>query len=271
MNEPRLVPSADLCDCLDPNETSVTAIFDESVDTDEVMERLTKLADVVVPRGAQVLDAGCGAVVRVPLSPAKQATIVGIDISAQRLERNAAVHQKVHADLETVPLPADHYDLVVCWDVLEHLSDPRHTLARLVRATRPDGMIVIAMPNLLSLKGVITKLTPYRVHVWYHRRVLGWEHAGRDDVGPFRTPFRLSLRPRAVVRELAELGVEPVLAVYHRTKAMEIIRAQRGLLGVVIGAASAVLRVVSLGRFRTRDADVVIVGRRPADSVAADG
>ncbi len=246
-------------------------IFDESFGTDEVLERVDKLADVALPPGARVLEAGCGSIVRVQLSPAKQATITGIDVSEKQLGRNTALHEKVHADLEAVQLPSGRYDLVVCWDVLEHLSDPRRTLARLVEATRPDGMFVIGMPNLLSLKGLVTKLTPYRVHVWYHRRILGWEHAGRDDVGPFRTPFRISLRPRVVVRDLAELGFEPVLAVYHRTKAMDIIRSQRGLLAAAIGAASWVLRVVSLGRIRTRDADVVIVARRRADSVAADG
>ena len=240
----------------------MTDIFEETLGTDEVLERVGKLADVALADDPQVLEAGCGSVVRVRLSPTKRATITGIDISERQLGRNVALDHQIHADLESVTLPTGGFDLVVCWDVLEHLSDPTTTLSRLVEATAPDGMVVIGMPNLLSLKGLVTKLTPYRVHVWYHRRILGWAHAGEDDLGPFRTPFRLSLRPRSVLRQLRRLGLEPVLAVYHRTAAMEIIRSQQGPLSVAIGAASGVLRIVSFGRIRTADADVVIMARR---------
>jgi hypothetical protein len=107
------------------------------------------------------------------------------------------------------------------------------------------------------------------VHVWYYRRVLGWEDAAHGDGGPFATPFRLSLQPRSLLRRLVELGLEPVMVVYRRTHAMETISAQRGLLGFAIGVASAVLRVVSFCRIRTRDADVVLVARRVRSSRTA--
>jgi 2-polyprenyl-3-methyl-5-hydroxy-6-metoxy-1,4-benzoquinol methylase len=243
----------------------VTELFVETLPTEQVLRRIRGLVDVALPReGVEVLEAGCGSVVRIDISPRKRAVVTGVDISARQLERNQGLDCKVHDDLERTTFPDDQYDLVVCWDVLEHLAAPRTTLARLVATMKADGLLVIGVPNLLSVKGLITKLTPHSVHIWYHRRILGWDRAGTDDIGPFRTPFRTSLRPRALVRDLAALGLEPVLAVHHRTEAMDIIRAQRGLLGIAIRTVSAVLRVVSLGRVRTTDADVVIVARRAA-------
>jgi SAM-dependent methyltransferase len=251
-------------------QSATTGLFEETLSTDEVLKRLARLVDISLPHAAEVLDAGCGSTMRIAIAQAKHVTVTGIDISEKQLRRNEALHRKVHADLETVDLPSGRYDLVVCWDVLEHLFDPVTTLARLVDATAPGGLLVIAMPNLLSLKGIVAKLTPYTVHVWYYRRVLGWKDAGQDDDGgPFATPFRLSLQPRSLLRRLVELGLEPVMVVYRRTHAMETISAQRGLLGFAIGVASAVLRVVSFCRIRTRDADVVLVARRVRSSRTA--
>lgn len=53
-------------------------------------------------------------------------------------------------DIET-PLPAAHesrYDLVICLGGLHYSIDPRRSLAEMVRALRPGGEIVLAVPWL---------------------------------------------------------------------------------------------------------------------------
>jgi SAM-dependent methyltransferase len=58
------------------------------------------------------------------------------------------------ADLAgTVPLESGKYDLVLCVDVLEHLLDPTHCLEEARRILKPDGLLVVNVPNHFSLSG----------------------------------------------------------------------------------------------------------------------
>ena len=58
------------------------------------------------------------------------------------------------ADLAgTVPLESGKYDLVLCVDVLEHLLDPTHCLEEAQRILKPDGLLVVNVPNHFSLSG----------------------------------------------------------------------------------------------------------------------
>jgi SAM-dependent methyltransferase len=50
--------------------------------------------------------------------------------------------------LETVDLAPDSLDVVSLWHVLEHMPDPRATLARLRQLLQPEGILVIEVPNI---------------------------------------------------------------------------------------------------------------------------
>ncbi len=49
--------------------------------------------------------------------------------------------------IETAPEPDHPYDLVVAWMVLEHLHDPVLALQKLRSWTKPDGWLVVSVPN----------------------------------------------------------------------------------------------------------------------------
>lgn len=49
-------------------------------------------------------------------------------------------------DLKRDPLPASRYDVVVCFDVLEHIPKPLRVLRRIRRAMRRDGLLAIHAP-----------------------------------------------------------------------------------------------------------------------------
>ena len=48
---------------------------------------------------------------------------------------------------ETLPFAADHFDVVVCIDVHEHLDDPEPITREIHRVTSPAGRIIITVPN----------------------------------------------------------------------------------------------------------------------------
>lgn len=47
-----------------------------------------------------------------------------------------------------VALPDAHFDLITIWHVLEHTEDPSAVIAKLARALRPDGVLVVEVPNV---------------------------------------------------------------------------------------------------------------------------
>lgn len=47
-----------------------------------------------------------------------------------------------------LPFPEEHFDCIICADVLEHLVEPSEALRKLGRVLAPDGSIVISIPNI---------------------------------------------------------------------------------------------------------------------------
>jgi SAM-dependent methyltransferase len=56
-------------------------------------------------------------------------------------------HAPLVGPLLGLTLPEQHYDVVTLWHVLEHLPYPGLAIARLLRLLKPDGILVIAVPN----------------------------------------------------------------------------------------------------------------------------
>jgi SAM-dependent methyltransferase len=99
-----------------------------------------------LPRGV-ALDAACGTGRHSAYLATLGHTVIGVDSSSAMLER---AREKVPdgefhvADLEKLPLPDDHVDLVVCALALMHVPDLDAVLAELVRVLRPGGHLVIS-------------------------------------------------------------------------------------------------------------------------------
>ena len=56
---------------------------------------------------------------------------------------------RVHnTDLTSAKLPRGRFDAITFWDSLEHLPNPRAILGEAARLLRPDGIVVIGLPNL---------------------------------------------------------------------------------------------------------------------------
>ena len=161
----------------------------EAPDGETARQPVQLLVDELLAPGSRVvLEAGCGSASHLRLNGLGR--LVGIDISAIQLERNQSLDERVHGDLETHRFPANSFDLIIVWDVLEHLDRPVAALDNLVAAARPGALLVVAVPNLLSLKGLVTKLTPQWVHTAAVRRAYPYWPRDEEDVGPFPTRLR---------------------------------------------------------------------------------
>jgi SAM-dependent methyltransferase len=116
-----------------------------------------------LPPGAQVLDVGCGrGVILGPLADLGfQAH--GVEISAEAARgADPRAEVRIAPRLRDAGYEAGRFDEVVIWHVLEHLRDPRGTLAEAFRILRPGGRLVVAVPNLSSLQARWTGAA------WFH-------------------------------------------------------------------------------------------------------
>jgi SAM-dependent methyltransferase len=114
--------------------------------------------------GKRVLDAGCGTGYGAELLAREgAAAVVGVDIDEQAFDRTQAVAGAVtfrKADLRELPADLGDFDVVVCFEVLEHIDDPTTALDRLAGVLRPDGVLVVSSPN----KDVYPPGNPYHKH-----------------------------------------------------------------------------------------------------------
>jgi 2-polyprenyl-3-methyl-5-hydroxy-6-metoxy-1,4-benzoquinol methylase len=102
--------------------------------------------------GARVLDAGCGTGYGAAmLAEAGAAEVVGVDVAEAVVEaarsRAGARLAFSRADLVRLPFEAGSFDVVTCFEVIEHVLDPVAVLAELARALAPDGVLAISSPN----------------------------------------------------------------------------------------------------------------------------
>jgi ubiquinone/menaquinone biosynthesis C-methylase UbiE len=104
-------------------------------------------------RNMRTLDVGCGtgAVTRVMASIAAPGCVMGVDISASRLEQArkfAAAGgldvQFIEGDAQRLPLPSSSFDYTWSRFLFEYLPEPQRALAELARVTRPGGTVVVA-------------------------------------------------------------------------------------------------------------------------------
>ena len=114
--------------------------------------RMPSLARHLGGANPRLLDVGCatGAFLEVAREAGWRGE--GVDISEYALSRAQEKGFDVHrGTLPGVLLPAESYDLLTLWDVIEHVPDPTATLAECRRALRPGGILAISTPDAGSL------------------------------------------------------------------------------------------------------------------------
>jgi 2-polyprenyl-3-methyl-5-hydroxy-6-metoxy-1,4-benzoquinol methylase len=105
--------------------------------------------------GNSVLEIGVGSGVLVPTLTAGYREYTGTDLTlAPGLDGLVAPSCRAtfrRADLLADDLPANHYDAIVCFSVLEHIADSAGAARGLARALAPGGTLVCGYPMVSAL------------------------------------------------------------------------------------------------------------------------
>ena len=102
-----------------------------------------------------ILDVGCGVGQVVAKIAEKGSECVGVDVSPIAIKTAAGELNKntnaffIVASGYNLPFKQETFNTVGCFDILEHLNDPRKCLDEMFRVLRRNGTIIIASPNLL--------------------------------------------------------------------------------------------------------------------------
>jgi len=127
--------------------------------------------------GIRILDVGSG---RRPAIPPGQrppnCSYVGLDLSIEELEAapSGSYHEMVAADIVTFqPELVERFDLIVSWQVLEHVSPLQEAVENIRRYLVPGGVFLAQLSGRYSLFALINQMLPHRLGVWAMKTFLG--------------------------------------------------------------------------------------------------
>ncbi len=115
-----------------------------------------------VRAGDWVLDAGCGGGRHCFGAMARGAHVAGLDLDRPSLEvAQSGIRERqaggascrggaLQGDVFRLPFGDDHFDRVICSEVMEHVHDYPGAVRELVRVMRPGGTIGITIPTATS-------------------------------------------------------------------------------------------------------------------------
>lgn len=138
-----------------------------------------------------VLDMGCGRGYFLHACQLSGYDVVGLDVSE---DAAAYVRDTLGIPVRTGPVEEDLFqpesiDVITMWHSLEHVTDPRRYLDCVWKWLRPDGVLVVEVPN----------------HEGTDARKMGTEWAG------WKLPYHLyHFTPSVLAALLREQGFEPV-------------------------------------------------------------
>ncbi len=125
-------------------------------------DSLAKIVRLVRP-ASEVLDLGAGpGILGRYLSENLACTVDGVEYNPLAVELAARYYRHLEvANLEQISLcslfPEAQYDYIICADILEHLRDPGRLVEQLADLLKPEGRVLISIPNV-AYAGLIAGL-----------------------------------------------------------------------------------------------------------------
>lgn len=115
--------------------------------------------------GADVLEAGCGEGYGADLIAGVARRVVAVDYDEAAVAHVRSRYPSVdvmQANLAKLPLPDASVDVVVNFQVIEHLWDQAQFVAECARVLRPEGLLMVSTPNRITFSpGRDTPINPF--------------------------------------------------------------------------------------------------------------
>src|ERR1700704_4175713 len=213
------------------------------------------LRAVLPPGKLAIYEAGGGSTSFLPLSVLDRARVTVVDIDEEQIRNNDYAQQTILGDIQSYRFKRETFDLVICYNVIEHLADVEAALLGFCESLKQGGLLLIGAPNPKSLSGVVTKCSPHWFHVWFYRHLRGDKNAGLPGQAPFPTFFH----PLVSLPELEAFAREHGLQVIYRREyespRFPEMRARKPALAALLDALAVVANFFLPGKADVRRGD----------------
>jgi SAM-dependent methyltransferase len=97
-----------------------------------------------------ILDLGCSSGGFLKTMKGESWKLFGIEMEASTAEkaRQATGAEVFVGDIVDAPFPAESFDVITCFDVLEHIYDPHQFLGKVWKWLKPGGIYFAMLPNI---------------------------------------------------------------------------------------------------------------------------
>jgi 2-polyprenyl-3-methyl-5-hydroxy-6-metoxy-1,4-benzoquinol methylase len=110
-------------------------------------------------QGGSLLDLGCSSGSFLEFIREENWKLYGVEMSADGAktasEKSGA--QVFAGDIVKAPFPPESFDVITCFDVLEHLYEPRQVMAKVMEWLKPGGIFYVLVPNIDSAEARVFK------------------------------------------------------------------------------------------------------------------
>jgi len=220
------------------------------------------LGATLPPTRLAVYEAGGGSTSFLPLDVLRRAYVTVVDIDEDQIRNNDYAQQTILGDVQSYRFPPGSFDLVICYNVIEHLADAGAALLRFCESLKEGGLMLIGAPNPRSLSGVVTKYSPHWFHVWFYRHIRGQREAGRAGHAPFPTFFH----PLVTLSNLEAFanahGLEVIYRKEYESPRFPEMRTRRPALAALLDAAAVVMNLLLPGKVDVRRGDYHVILRK---------
>jgi SAM-dependent methyltransferase len=102
-----------------------------------------------------LLDLGCSSGSFLAYMRSESWKLYGIEMSAEcaRTAEERSKAQVFEGSILDGPFARESFDVITCFDVLEHLYEPRQVMGRIAEWLKPGGIFYVLVPNVDSAEG----------------------------------------------------------------------------------------------------------------------
>jgi SAM-dependent methyltransferase len=220
------------------------------------------LRAVLPPGKLAIYEAGGGSTSFLPLSVLNRAHVTVVDIDQDQIRNNTYAQETILGDIQSYRFQPETFNLVICYNVIEHLPDVEAALLGFCQSLKQGGLILIGAPNPKSLSGVVTKYSPHWFHVWFYRHVRGDKNAGLPGQAPFPTFFHPLVSLARLEAFAKAHGLQVIYKKEYESPRFPEMRARKPVLAALLDAFAAVANLFLAEKADVRRGDYHVILRK---------
>jgi SAM-dependent methyltransferase len=214
------------------------------------------------PTGLSIYEAGGGSTSFLPLDVLRRGHVTVVDIDDNQIRNNDYAQETILGDIQTYRFPPGSFDLVICYNVIEHLADVEAALLGFCESLKQGGLILIGAPNPKSLSGVVTRYSPHWFHVWFYRYVRGEKQAGQPGQPPFPTYFHPLVTLSNLENFASTHGLEMIYRKQYESPRYPEMRTRKPVFAALLDAVARITNFLLPGNVDVRHGDYHAILRK---------